>query len=160
FQSACATPPSPTQTCARRARNPVTGELLPALLIGGFVPGTGDPYNGMVLGTDDRYPRGFRDQQPIQVQPRVGFAWDIKGNGKTAVRGSFGVFNQTRISANAVWTDVARNPPIADNPRIFYGNIDTLLSSRGTLFPSNVAGFDRNSPTPVTYNFTLGIQRD
>ena len=99
------------------------------------MPGTGDPYNGMVLGRDGSYPRGFKEQQPVQVQPRFGFAWDVKGDGKWAVRGSAGVFNQTRVSANAIWTDVARNPPIADNPRLFYGNIDTLLSS-GELDPS------------------------
>jgi hypothetical protein len=163
FQPACSTALPANGICLaanRRARNPVTGELLPAVLIGAFVPGTGDPYNGMVLGTDESYPRGFKDQQPVQVQPRFGFAWDVKGDGKTAVRGSVGVFNQTRVSANAIWTDVARNPPISDNPRIFYGNMDTLLSSKGTLFPSNTTGFDRGAPTPVTYNYTLGVQRD
>lgn len=144
----------------RRARNPVNGELLPAVLIGAFVPGTGDPYNGMVLNTDDSYPRGFREQQPPLVQPRFGFAWDITGSGKTALRGSAGVFYQTRVSANAIWTDVSRNPPIAENPRIFYGNMDALLSSAGTLFPSSVTGFDPDAPTPVTYNYTLSLQRD
>ncbi len=163
YQPGCTVTVPAGGTCAqanRRARNPITGELLPVALIGGFVPGTGDPYNGMVLGRDDSYPRGFKEQQPVQVQPRFGFAWDVKGNGKLAVRGSVGVFNQTRVSANAIWTDVARNPPIADNPRLFYGNIDTLLSSGGTLFPSNVTGFDPDTPTTVTYNYTLSIQKD
>ncbi len=134
--------------------------MLPALLIGAFVPGSGDPYVGMVLNSDSSYPRGFRDQEPIQVQPRVGFAWDIFGNGRTALRGSFGVFSQTRVSANAIWNDVSRNPPITNTPRLFYGSMDTLLQSKGTLFPSAVAGFDRHSPTPVTYNYSLGVQRD
>jgi hypothetical protein len=151
-------PTSPTNQ--RRARDPRTGQLFPAVLIGAFVPSTSDPYNGMVVGTDESYPRGFRDQQPVQVQPRLGFAWDITGDGKTALRGSFGVFNQTRVSANVVWNDVSRNPPISETPRIFYGNLDTLLSSSGVLFPSSVAGFDRGNKTPVTYNYTLGIQRD
>lgn len=166
YQPGCAIPVPANGICPttpvnqRRARNPVNGELLPAVLIGAFVPGTGDPYNGMVLGRDSSYPRGFKEQQPVQVQPRFGFAWDIQGDGKTAVRGSVGVFNQTRVSANAIWTDVARNPPISDNPRIFYGNLDTLLQSSGTLFPSNTTGFDRDAPTPVTYNYTLSLQRD
>lgn len=163
YQTACAVALAPTQTCSnanRRARDPITGELQPAPLIGAFIPGTGDRYNGMVLATDGNYPRGFRNQQPIQVQPRVGFSWDIFGDGKTALRGSFGVFSQTRVSGNAVWTDVSRNPPISEAPRIFYGTMATLLSSKGTLFPSNVAGFDLTSKTPVTYNYSLALQRD
>jgi hypothetical protein len=163
YQPGCTVAVPAGGSCAganRRARNPLTGELLPAVLIGAFVPNTGDPYNGMVVGTDPNYPRGFREQQPVQVQPRFGFAWDVKGDGKTAVRASFGVFNQTRVSANAVWNDVSRNPPISENPTIFYGNMDSLLSSRGSLFPSNVAGFETDAKTPVTYNFMLGIQRD
>lgn len=163
YQPGCTVAVPAGGTCAaanRRALNPVNGQLSPAVLIGAFVPGTGDPYNGMVRGTDESYPRGFKDQQPIQVQPRFGFAWDVKGDGKLAVRGSAGVFNQTRVSANAIWTDVARNPPIVDRPRIFYGNMDSLLSSGGTLFPSNVTGFNLDAPTPVTYSYNLGIQKD
>src|SRR5262252_8049621 len=139
YQPACATAVAPNATCAsanRRARNPVTGELMPAPLIGALVPGTGDPYNGMVVKGDSDYPSGFRNQEPIQVQPRFGFSWDVTGSGKTALRGSFGAFAQTRISANAIWNDVSRNPPITNTPRIFYGDMDTLLSSKGTLFPS------------------------
>lgn len=163
YQPACAVAVAPTATCAsanRRARNPITGDLLPAPLIGALVPGAGNPYNGMVVKGDGDYPRGFRNQEPIQAQPRFGFSWDVTGSGKTALRGSFGSFAQTRISANAIWNDVSRNPPITNTPRIFYGNMDTLLQSKGTLFPSGVAGFDRDSPTPVTYYYSLGIQRD
>jgi hypothetical protein len=163
YQPGCTVAVPAGGSCAaanRRARNPLTGALSPAVLIGAFVPGTGNPYNGMVLGRDESYPRGFKEQQPVQVQPRFGFAWDVKGDGKTAIRGNVGVFNQTRVSANAIWTDVARNPPIVDTPRIFYGNMDTLLSSSGTLFPSSVTGFDPDAPTPVTYNYSLGIQRN
>jgi hypothetical protein len=163
FQPACSIDLPANESCPAanmRARNPISGALEPAVYIGAFVPGSGNPYNGMVVGTDDSYPRGFRDQQPIQVQPRFGFAWDVAGDGKTAIRGSFGVFNQTRVSANVVWTDVSRNPPISETPTIFYGNMDTLFSSAGVLFPSSVTGFDRENKTPVTYNYTLGVQRD
>ena len=37
----------------RLARNPLTGQFAPAVYIGAFVPGSGDPYNGIVVGTDE-----------------------------------------------------------------------------------------------------------
>jgi hypothetical protein len=143
----------------RVAQNPVTGATFPAVLIGAIVPGTGDPYNGMVVGTDKSYPRGFRETPGVLIQPRFGFAYDLRGNGKTAIRASVGVFHNSRTTANTVW-NVMRNPPIQDNPRIFYGSMDSLLASSGVLFPSNVQGFEKDGKTPKTYNYTLGIQHD
>jgi hypothetical protein len=43
----------------RRAVNPLTGESLPAVYLGAFVPNTGDPVNGAVVSTDANYPKGF-----------------------------------------------------------------------------------------------------
>jgi hypothetical protein len=143
----------------RRAVNPVTGEIAPAVFVGALVPGVGDPVNGMVVATDKTYPAGFKIQQGVQWEPRIGFAYDLTGNGTTAIRGSFGVFHNTRPSGNFNWT-ASRNPPIQFNPRIFYGNIDTLLASTGVLFPSDVLAFEKNAVTPSIYNFSLGIQRD
>ncbi len=36
---------------------------------------------------------GFLPNQYKEFQPRVGFAWDIRGNGKSALRASAGIFN-------------------------------------------------------------------
>jgi carboxypeptidase family protein/TonB-dependent receptor-like protein len=36
---------------------------------------------------------GFLPNQNKEFQPRVGFAWDIRGNGKSALRASWGIFN-------------------------------------------------------------------
>ena len=49
------------RTAQQRAQNPVTGEIKPAAYVGGFVPGTGNPYNGMVTNDEwDTYGVGFR----------------------------------------------------------------------------------------------------
>jgi len=36
---------------------------------------------------------GFLPNQKKMFQPRIGFAWDIRGNGKSALRASWGIFN-------------------------------------------------------------------
>jgi len=143
----------------RRAQNPLTGEILPAVYIGAYVPGTGDPTNGMVSASDETYPKGFRDSDGMQVEPRAGFAYDIAGNGKTAIRGGFGIFHNVR-ALGGLTRSLTQQPPAQFNPRIFYGTMDTVLSSAGVLFPSNVIGVERQGKTPVLYNYSVGVQRD
>ncbi len=141
----------------RRAANPRTGEILPAVFIGAFVPGAGDPVNGAVTASDGSYPPGFVDPQPLLPEPRLGIAWDVFGTGKTAVRASFGTFHNTVSPGVRAFT---QNPPIQLNPNVFYGNLDTFLNTAGVLFPSNIGAFDRKNKTPSLYSYSLGIQQD
>jgi len=143
----------------RLARNPVTGQTAPAILIGALVPGTGDPNNGLVTDSGSSYPRGFKNAPPILVEPRVGFAYDLTGDGKTALRGSFGMFHNTRVSGNVNW-QASRNPPLQLNPQVFYGTMSTFLQSSGVTFPSAVQGFEKNTRTPLAYQFSAGVQRN
>jgi hypothetical protein len=143
----------------RLALNPVTNQTAPAVLIGALVPGTGDPNNGLVLGTDTSYPKGFRNQAPIVVEPRVGLAYDLTGDGKTALRANVGVFHNTRVSGNVNW-QASRNPPLQLNSQIFYGTMGTLLQSTGSIFPSTLQGFDKSIQTPTLYSYSAGVQRD
>jgi Carboxypeptidase regulatory-like domain/TonB-dependent Receptor Plug Domain len=142
------------------ALDPVTGQVRPNIFVGSFVPNTGDPYNGMVTNADPDYPKGFRDTQGIEPQPRLGLAWDIFGDGKTALHTSAGVYYNAHITARSM-DSAANNPPAVNTPSVFYGTMDTLLA--GAAFssrPSNVFGLERDAPTPRSYNYSIGIQRE
>ena len=145
------------------ALDPVTGQTLPNVFVGSFVPGTGDRYNGMVSSSDPSYPRGFRDGTGIEPEPRVGLAWDITGDNKMALHASAGVYHNPHVNANAM-DAMARNPPAQNTPSIFYGTMDTLLSAgaQGAFSnrPSDVFGIQRDAKTPVSYNYSIGIQRE
>jgi hypothetical protein len=143
----------------RVGRDLVTGVTVPAVLIGAFVPSTGDLNNGIVLATDGSYPDGFQTRPPVLPEPRAGFAYDVRGDGKTAIRGSFGLFHNTRMSSNVNW-QATRNPPLQLNPQIFYGSMDTLLQSAGFNFPSDAQGFEKETHTPTLYGYSIGAQRD
>ncbi len=145
------------------ALDPVTGQTLPNVFVGSFVPGTGDRYNGMVTSADPNYPKGFRDRTGIEPEPRLGLAWDITGNNKTAIHASVGKYHNPHVNANGM-DAMARNPPAQNTPSIFYGTMDTLLAAgaQGAFSnrPSGVFGIQRDAPTPTSYNYSIGVQRE
>jgi hypothetical protein len=133
----------------RMAQNPLTGALLPQAYVGFFVPGTGNPFNGGVTSGATNYPRGFVNQQPVHWGPRLGFAYDVFGDGKTAVRGGMAILYNPRFS---VWNPTTENPPAILSPIAYYGTINTLLQTSGVLGPSNTNAFQLNAKTPRLYN--------
>lgn len=152
---------------ARRALNPLTGEILPNTFIGQMVPGTGyscgpitpgNPckMNGIVSQIDPDYVEGdgFFDPIGIQFDPRLGVAWAI--NPRTVLRvagGSYhegtGGFYQT---GGAAWSFTRT---------IRYTDFNSYLTGTSTTAPISVSGVERSDQKrPVAYKFTLGIQRE
>jgi hypothetical protein len=141
-----------TTAQGRRAVNPVTGEILPLVYLGRLVPGTGNFTNGMQ--TYDGTPQ---QKSPFKAAPRIGFAWDVTGDGKTAVRGGAGVFYDRYSDDNIL--DLIELPPVLQTFTTNYTTVNELLASPLTATPTAVRRIDEFVP-PVVYNWSLGVQRD
>ena len=118
--------------------NPVTGQTYPASLIGAIAPGSGNPFDGMVVtAQNSSYPRALTNTQSLNLGPRFGFAYDVSGNGKTAIRGGFGMF-YNRPNFGTWLRPFNADPPLVQTPVVYYGTMSSLLSSSSLLSPGNV----------------------
>ena len=94
---------------------------------------------------------------PFRVAPRLSFAWDVAGDGRTAVRGGAGVYYDRY--ADDIILDLIELPPVLNTYRTNYTTINQLLASPLTATPSAVRRVEPFTP-PVVYNWSLGVQRD
>jgi hypothetical protein len=139
--------------------HPVTGVVYPAALIGAIAPNTGDPANGMAVAGENGYPRSLVDTYSLRLGPRVGFAYDVFGTGKTAIRGGFGKFyNRPNMTDNYAGL-FATQLPLISVPTVYYSTLGSLLSSTGAIFPQSVNGLDRSDKVPTVMNMSFSVQQ-
>lgn len=113
----------------------------------------------------------YRDSWKM-FEPRVGFAYDVFGNSKTAIRGGFGIFHD-RVFDN-LFGNARSNPPFQAtwNDYPFDGTAGTptvtTYPNPGDLTPtSHVANgdylepvvIDQNLKMPTTLSYNLGVQQ-
>jgi Carboxypeptidase regulatory-like domain len=147
----------------RSLGNPVTaaGTLNPASLTN--YQGTPFYLNGIKLAGVNGFPRGNVQDKYDTWQPRLGFAYDLTGNGKTVVRGGFGMFFE-RVQGNDVY-NAALNPPFAYQPtatNVLFSNPNTSALTGATTsqtFPSSLTNLAYKYSPPGTANYSLGVQR-
>ena len=146
--------PAPANT----ARDLVTGQVVHASLGGTYVPGSGDIANGMVPGYDTTYPAGFRDNQGIHPEPRIGVAYDMFGNGRTRLHLSVGLFHQGYLGGGTGGN--LQGPPTSNNTNIPNGLLRSVLDSGLVYRPADVRGLERDAKTPAAYSWSLGFEQE
>jgi hypothetical protein len=138
------------------AQDPISGAFTYAALIGQYVPGTGNTANGAAVGGVDGYPAGLYTRPWLEYGPRIGFAYDLFGSGKTALRGGWGWFHDT--AQNNPFSGTTGNPPISYSPVLYYSSLDAYAQGGGAIGPSSLNILFGEHKTPGTMNFSMGVQ--
>lgn len=139
--------------------NPVNGQTYSSANIGAIAPGAGTPYDGMVLDSVDKsYPRGMVRNRGANWAPRFGLAYDVFGDGSTALRGGFGMYYGSYMTEE-FGDFFEQQPPLLSIPVIEFGQVSQLLSSQGLNFPSTTYATDVNNKIPTIMNFSFSVQR-
>lgn len=102
------------------------------------------------------------------VAPRAGFAWDVNGNGKTAVRGGVGVFNDLiLISTPFVQNTAVRVPPYFNRGGLvgsssFVVNFPDAYTTQAAQLAaqSQLEGIQYDLDQPRMYKWNLNLQRE
>jgi hypothetical protein len=115
----------------RVAIDPGNGAVAPVAYIGLYVPNSGNPADGFALLGKNGVPLDTYNISAVKAAPRLGFAYDVSGDGKTAIRGGFGVF-YNRLDGNQVYA-LAGQPPYGYTPQLNYTTMTAIGASGGTL---------------------------
>ncbi len=92
-------------------------------------------------------PRGLFAPNRKNFAPRFGFAYDVFGDGRTAIRGAYGIFFETNNADTLAQT----NPPFNGGSRTFFnGLLSNPFGSIGVAAPPAFV-----DPAAVTFSFPL-----
>jgi len=143
---------------------------------GALVPGSGNPFNGVIQcggkgGTfaTAGFPAasvgasqyaGCLKGHLFNPAPRLGFAWDPKGDGKLAIRGGYGIFFEHTNGNEGNTESLENSPPLALTSTqaniVGYGNI----GGGGLLFPLSVNSIPNKAIWPYVQQWNLNVQKE
>ena len=120
--------------------------------------------NGIGVPEHNHVPKGLVHNNWKTFGPRIGFAYDLRGNGKTVIRGGVGLMYE-RIQGNDMYNaganspfslNVTNNSVTVEDPNIL---LATGTAAARPINPPSITGLAiDNYKQPASYQYSAGLQ--
>ncbi len=121
--------------------------------------------NGLVQCGKNGIPASCMQSHLLNPSPRVGFAWDPKGDGKTSIRAGYGVFFEHGTAKDANTGSLEGSAPnvltmTQPYPQYYSAvGLNSVTGGQPVAFPLDVTAIPTKTVWPYVQQWSLSVQR-
>ena len=121
--------------------------------------GTANLLNGLVFAGKNGVSDGFFSGKKKNFAPRVGFAYDLTGDGKTSLRAGYGI-GYSRLAVEAIYNSFGQNPPYTQSSNINSGTLENpTFGTASGLTPQSLNAVGPTFTPTMLQSYSATVER-